>query len=343
MRNYDTKSKKSEKTDNFFLCPVIKCNRKYKREDKLKKHVEKDHYFETRNRNYFSFDDSLRSEIFNLAEGYIQTLYEISNVTVENLEIHPEIRTTCKNLLPQILGKETKEEENELLRMLKAQQTLASKLFKFIKTCDWEKVMNDLECFFRLGLPYYDTNFCPSLPIDFLWHSLMQNPILYKEVCEKSCKVIMPHCNQPRTKEEDNKRYEYFLEVFQNTFRRTPYFPEISSETTKFEYLIEETKNIFSSLKNKHKDLVLQKIKEKEEWERAMEEKRLKVEEEYAKNMEYLGKFCKENDISYNITWAEYTRYYLPYYDEGYKGDELKIRAKMFQQSDERNVMSSSC
>lgn len=338
-RNYDIKFKNKEsRNKDLMCCPIKNCNKKYKREDKLKKHVEKDHYYETRNKNAFKFNNKLKLQIFLAAESYVRILEKILSTNSESALKDESINMSCKNLLPQVFGTEIS--DVEMMRIFTAQQTLAKKLFDGIfVSCDWERVMEDLELFFRMGLPYYDTNFCPTIAIDFLWHSLMQNNELYKEICLKSCGVIIPHCNQPRSEEEDKKRHEYFLDVFGAHFRRKPYQPNISAKN------LDDIQIIFSSLKRKYEEFV--KDEEKKEYERIDNER--KKQEEYEKEQErkkrFLNEFCKENGIYPEIDWWIYMEYYRSYYENGYRREELRLAAnsKIKDIMLARSNMRSSC
>lgn len=189
-------------------CPIPSCRRKYKTTKRLQQHVRDLHIFDTQNSNRYQITRNTAMKIFKLAAKYARIL----------LSGTPDQQAECaKNLFPQ----KKDITQDELKTMIDAQTQFTHRIY----ACDWEKVMSDFEGFIRLGIPYNDTNFCPSLPIDFLWHALMQDPVLYSQVCCSSIGRIIPHCNTMRTEEEDIKRYDYFSKVFQHKIGREVYLP----------------------------------------------------------------------------------------------------------------------
>ena len=234
MRNYKVKQ-----VNKGLLLQCPSCNKKYKTEIKRQQHVEKDHYYETRNSNRFKFTSEEKARIYKSAGSYIVELYEIRKD-----EDYGE--SLAKNLLPQLYKEDLS--PNDLKRIMSAQRSFATNLLdQNLLSCDWIAVMDDFEKFFNMGLPHYDTNFCPTLAIDFLWHALMQLPELYIEICEKSCIEIMPHCNIDRTPEEDSQRHEYFLKVFQHKFCKMP--TSFPSQLEAFS--IEDIREVFGNLYKK--------------------------------------------------------------------------------------------
>lgn len=304
MRNYNAKSQtKKTSKEELFHCPVFSCNRKYKREDKRKQHVEQVHYFETRNKNNFKFDHELRAKIYDLAAVYLE---QLQNNTAEP-----------KNLLPQYYGKEIP--NDDLQRITEAQSSFAKRLLsENLHCCNWKAVMDDFQSFFNMGLPYYDTNFCPTLVIDFLWHSLMQDPELYSQVCKQACKDIMPHCNIVRTEEEDVKRYEYFVEVFKNLFKSAP--QSFSSDI----YSKGDVNQIFIDLRDK--ELLSIKL-EREEQKRKerfylemIERDRLKQQQ----REEEWQKFCEMAELPSDCYCFGRWKYYQEGYYKGLRGKNLE-------------------
>lgn len=229
LRNYDAVPNSSCKgKGNFLQCPG--CNKKYKTEKKRQEHVTKAHYYLTRHSNNLKIDQPLRTSIYDLAKEYVMVLHRIN--LADGDTISAEETLCAKKLLPQLYDPHEPDKKinaETLTRIIVAQKTFAKRLFsENLLTIDWPLVMDDLESFFRMGLPHYDTNFCPTLLIDFLWHAIMQNRDVYTKLCRESCVEIMPHCNNERSAEEDQKRHEYFLEVFKQRFRRDPYIPRVS-------------------------------------------------------------------------------------------------------------------
>lgn len=265
LRNYNTRPAQGKATDkkkgDFLQCPG--CNKKYKSEKKRQEHVTKDHYYLTRHNNLFKIDQSLKAAVYDLAKEYIMVLYHINSA--DDNVISAEESACAKKLLPQLHGQPI--DADSLTRIIQAQKTFAKRLFtENLHTIDWPLVMDDFEAFFRLGLPHYDTNFCPTLLIDFLWHAVMQNQDLYTKICRQSCVEIMPHCNNERSAEEDQKRHEYFLAVFKQRFRRDPYIPRISDVGHDFD--IATLEKLFIDLRDvelkKQQDDVVRVKKERE-------------------------------------------------------------------------------
>lgn len=317
MRNYNTESLR--KKDELLKCPVEKCNRKYKREDKRQQHVEKEHYFETRNDNTFKFTHDIRAKIYESAASYIVKLYEINNGIDDG-------KVSAKNLLPQFYNKEISSED--LKRITQAQLSFAEKLLnENLYSCDWICIMNDLERFFNMGLPYYDTNFCPTLTIDFLWHALMQNPDLYINICQKSCIEIMPHCNNDRTENEDTKRYEYFLKIFQFKFKKMPH-----SFSSRFEaYSSQDIRQIFINLCDRElKAAAIDVINEEEKFKTENELNRLfreKMMQEQELDEMIIKEISKDFLLSIDSQfWG--ISYERQYYISGYKLDYRKEKLK---------------
>jgi len=320
MRNYNTKpkEKKNNKVD-LLQCPC--CNKKYKSDARRQQHVEKDHYFETRNTNHFKFDHNIKAQIYNSAASYIMKLYEIKKDPYYE-------EALAKNLLPQLYHKEIP--EDELNRISITQQSFAKNLLEEnLYQCDWITIMDDLERFFNMGLPYYDTNFNPTLTIDFLWHAMMQCSDLYIDICKKSLGTIMTHCSKIRTANEDLKRYEYFMDVFKNKFGRSPCpFPAQNINT----YSSFDIREIFLALANKEleKAEIVRLLKEKQD-----ECYRLQLEQQEEKRrlekieFDLLNAEISEN-VGVDISKCGYLLegYYHQGYRLGYRGNSLKNYAK---------------
>ncbi len=327
QRNYEVKPVDTKK---LLKCPVSGCNRKYKSDDRRKKHVEKDHFYETRKEKSKSIGLKAKARIYELAAEYAEVLYE--NDTDKMI--------LCgKNLLPQKYDEEI--ESIELKRIVDAQQAFASKLFEtnLLSICNWKKVMKDLGGLLKMGLPYYDTNFNPTLPIDFLWHSLMQDPELYKKICHQT---IIPHCSMERTEEEDIQRYEYFLKVFRHKFKRDVYFPNTIPDTSS-ELNIEEIKQMFLDLSAKESEKIAAKEQVKREEQerryREVEERELKWKLEEEKQNQELEAFFNETGVSVRNYYR--LRYYIGGYNQGITGENLHQHVDKICFSD--RSMASSC
>lgn len=213
-RDYSNKPKhvKTKSGSGILInCPVPNCNRKYKTEVKLKAHVEKTHYYETRRGNaYFRFDLKTKSKVYDLAANYTQLILYDMDDTHDSTYLLPQVSATTDDDYNRISIAHT-----SFIANVKEANILFA--------CDWDQIMDDFQKFLGMGLPYYDTNFCPTLPIDFLWHALMSDRQLYKDVCFKACGETIPHCAIERTEEEDAHRFSYFKDVFKHMYGREPY------------------------------------------------------------------------------------------------------------------------
>jgi hypothetical protein len=331
MRNYSNKPANNKGA--LFNCPVATCKRKYKREEKLKQHIEKDHYYDTRNSNNFKFDHNIRAQIYDSAASYIIELYEIRKCYETDI-YYGEL--LAKNLLPQLYGKEVTKED--LNRIMDAQGSFAKKLLEEnLLSTNWDLVMNDLECFFNIGLPYYDTNFCPTLTIDFLWHAMMQRPDLYVEICKKSCIEIMPHCNSYRTEDEDTKRYQYFMEIFKHKFYRLPC--PFSSQLEVFSS--EDIKHVFKDLCDKElNEITTERLRKEEKIKQEIEESRRRTEE-HTKLIKEIAENLQDPSIinEYRNLTGPLTRGY----QLGYRSEELKDYVKLQEKLARDNYKPSTC
>lgn len=350
MRNYKTKPLAKKISKNELLkCPLVTCNKKYKSERTRQQHVEKNHYYETRNSNHFKFNHDVRAQIYESAAEYIVELYEIRKC-YESGECYGE--SLANNLLPQLYGKEVNPED--LKRITIAQSLFAKKLLEEnLYLCDWNIVMDDLERFFNIGLPYYDTNFCPTLTIDFLWHAMMQRPNLYVDICRKSCIEIMPHCNVHRSEHEDTERYEYFLRVFQHKFERRPH--TFSSSDISEELSSADARQIFIDLYYKElKEIENDRIRDEEKVRQRNEELRIREEEKIKQRNEELRireekrstalKEISENvGISLEKLGSNEIYYYLYGYERGYRSEQLRNYVASQIKLESSRSLSSSC
>ena len=274
-----------KKSNELFICPIVKCNKKHKSEIKRQKHILKNHYYETRNRNSFKFDHLIRAQIYDAASSYIIELDKIRSSDYSG-------ESSAKNLLPQldlVVGEDLK-------RMTIAQSLFAQKIFQQNLICDWRAVMDDLERFFNLGLPY-DGDFCPTLTIHFLWHVLMQKPNLYVDICKKTCIEIMPHCI-----EQDST--DYFIKLFEYRYNKLPY----SFPSSIHHYSTLDIRKLFINLC----DQELKQI-----------EKELKLSVKREKRNDYLKDIALKMNVSLEKI-DRYETYHLRGYKMGYTGKKLE-------------------
>ena len=174
--------------------PIIKsrcpeCKKRFSR-DKLKSHVESEHYLCTRNaqQHYLNEEDEIR--IYYAASQYLRDILG-------------------GRIFPRLSG-----DQRRFLERLKETRALIE--------CDWRRVFKDFHDFISMGLPYYDTNFCPTLHIDFIWHAVIVNDLI---------DLNIPHCAKERTEQEDQLRYDYFCKVFLAKTQRFPYTKTVTANT----------------------------------------------------------------------------------------------------------------
>ena len=224
-RNYSVKPKEQRETILLHGCGL--CNKKYKTEPKLKEHVEKQHYYATVGRNYAEIS---AARIFSLAETYAKTIQHINSLGLDEYLSDDVLMSQVGLLLPH---KENIDVADRDI-IAKAHYTFVKSIYanKILERCNWRLVLDDFRDFIRLGTPYYDTNFCPSMPIDFLWHAAMQDPVFYKKLSFSAIGKILPHCQKVRSEEEDDARYKYFCDVFTHVYRRAPYVPGADTNTS---------------------------------------------------------------------------------------------------------------
>jgi len=223
---YDFQAENPKRKKEIVGCPVPKCPKKYQSEKKLIQHVAEVHPYETRKSNFLQFTLEETGKIWRLVLDYFSEMEKIRDGMLDGSYTG---EVSAKNLLPQLYGREISQED--LSRITTAQQSFVRNFFRLdLSACDWKRVMKDFDLFFNMGLPYFDSNFCPTLLIDFFWHSLMQNPDLYRKICFRRLEEIIPHCQEERSEEEESKRYDYFTKVFLYKFSRLPYTPDREAE-----------------------------------------------------------------------------------------------------------------
>lgn len=279
-------------------CPIRSCNKKYTREEKLKKHIEKDHFFETRNSNNFRLGLDYKIEIAALLKKYIAELVTLANggtVDAKNLShIYPN----------------TPPEEAAKLHYEFAVKVCSKTI---LEVCNWEIAFDDFAAFLRMGLPYYDTNFCPTLIIDIVWHATMTSPRLYEELCSKTVKSKVPHCHHPRTLEEDRLRHEYFLEVFRRKWWE-PHCPPFQDSPVEEVNLDLICSNLDEEIE-RCKAIMKKHTEEKEKRERKMREDSERNQAERVRKRVAVTAFAKKHGIQ------------LPEYYDGWANELDKLRA----------------
>jgi hypothetical protein len=92
-----------------------------------------------------------------------------------------------------------------------------------MQTVDWTTAVMEFERFLQLGIPDGDTNHCPTLIIDIVWHSVILNPSLYTRLCERSVGYRIPHNHYDRPREEDTARLHRFAAAYLARYGHAPY------------------------------------------------------------------------------------------------------------------------
>jgi len=332
-------------------CPVYSCNKKYKTEIKLKKHVETKHYYDTHGgNNQYKINLKMKVNIYKLAVKYAMILSQI--IDMEDSVIIAQIESGDRNtawvqcainLLPQKCNMTIT--DSELIRISIAQRDFARRLWEHgfcWSQSDWKNIMEDFECFLKMGLPYYDSNFCPTLCIDFLWHASMQDKQIYRELCPNE---VIPHCSTERNPDEDLQRFEYFKEVFQMHFRRQVYLPSVNAPKSSAE--INQTfQNLIIGLEN---TIIAEQKAETERQEAkikaqiAREEKAKQAREAQLKREQA---FCAYANLDYSTFRKRYYNDYMQgFHTYGYRGDDLEKYIDKFEEADRSswNRFDSKC
>lgn len=316
-------------------CMVSGCSRKYQSEKTLKKHIETKHPYSTRKSSSGGFSFETKAKIYKLASSYTKILQRIGKMDKQTVidavktNSDDEMILCAQKLLPQKSKQDT--DTQELVRIAVAQHTFAQRMFddNLFSECDWKRVMADFECFLNLGLPYYDTNFCPTLLIDFLWHSLMQDADFYTEICVSMCGEIVPHCDLVRSDAEDENRHQYFLQVFRHRFGRDVFLPGMSLFDRPN---IDKIGQHFDELALTEHNLKATKEREKREDE-ALEKKAIqatmyRINKENQRQERVLERFFELTDVRVS-SWYMYTNYYAPAYKLGLRGSMLTARVSL--------------
>lgn len=178
------------------------CNKKYKRMDKIEEHVPKAHPFMTLRSNSHKFTAEERLWLLNCMSNYFEIL--------EGIMVNPELDyfvDATKKIGATAEGHrefQRKAKESGLLFRL---QSDPQNLFKAI---------TQFEMFLNLGITWRGDNFCPSMIIDFVWHSAMLQPGKYSDLCIRffACKMLS-HC-LPENIGLEEKRFAEFEAQFRH-------------------------------------------------------------------------------------------------------------------------------
>ncbi len=80
------------------------------------------------------------------------------------------------------------------------------------------RIIDDFQAFLNLGIPWRGGNFCPSLLIDLVWHSAMQNQERYVAMCTRFLGQPLSHCLVENDGNEE--RFEEFVKQFKHQHGR---------------------------------------------------------------------------------------------------------------------------
>lgn len=175
------------------------CTKKYKSKEKYEQHVTTHHPYAALYKNTQVLTLEERLWLLDELERYAS--FEQFDLTTARLgvshETHAEFRRriTHDGLLDRILS-----DARQILRLL-----------------------DEFQAFLNLGMPWHGkSNFCPSLLIDLIWHSAMQNQERYIDLCVRFMGVFkLTHCVSTE-QDPDQVRFQEFVRQFQHQHRR-PY------------------------------------------------------------------------------------------------------------------------
>lgn len=191
-------------------CPFPNCNRKYKRDEKLVLHVEKEHPLSTlrKHPNVKLGGKEIRKLASNL-EFYMKLLLSDPTQTGETFN---QCSATL-NLTP---------ENHAVFRSRSLDSGMLTKIW-YGSTEQFNLVVLEFQKFFQMGVPWRGDNFCPSLIIDLVWHASMLDAAFYKDLCERyfGRGFILPHCLN-HDDQTDAERFAQFERHFEHQYRR-PY------------------------------------------------------------------------------------------------------------------------
>ena len=195
------------KTNNGFYC-CHWCNKKYKRIEKLSKHVEEFHPFMTIGANDCKLSIEDKMWILDAFEAYVALLADYSEIT-GNYDSSFDQATSKLNMTHEahILFQKRAIESGLLEKSISDNEQLL-------------RLLNEFEMFLNLGRTWRDDNFCPSLIIDLIWHSAMMNSENYAILCNRFLGKVLPHC-LAENDETQVTRFEQFVKQFEHYHKKT--------------------------------------------------------------------------------------------------------------------------
>ena len=176
------------------------CTKKYKTREKYESHVSDRHPFAAKFKNTATFTLNEKLLLLDAIDGYSKVLvagrgndFDTATMNIgATPAIHATFRERIVGHLPALLS-----DGQQLLR-----------------------IIADFEAFLNLGIPWRGGNFCPSMLIDLVWHSAMQNCEKYETLCKRFMNGASPlsHCIAPE--EESEERFKYFEKQFKHQHNR---------------------------------------------------------------------------------------------------------------------------
>ncbi len=309
------------------LCEL--CHRNFKSPKKHKRHIELDHRFCTRHCNPFSFTLEEKARVYWLMAEYV---YSINQLYHEDFQV---ASFTTINLLPQFHDQDIPSQDFARIKVLH-KEFIRRFAFNYGHVeMEWERAVEDFECYLSCGLPHFDTNFNPTLIMDLVWHSVMQDWVFYVRICERAYGkgIILPHCTEMRPIMEDTQRGKYFEDVFKYKFRRYPYHPDLERLTKclcpnrdedwdiKFKKMARELRELHI----KTEELVRQKREEAAEKKRKLEEARILVSKSADPNTVKEARILLFAELTGIVATLENIDMYERFYKEGNRDvDRLK-------------------
>jgi len=196
-QNLGNDQPKKQKVPLPFSCEW--CTKKYKTKEKYENHILDRHPFASKYKNTATFTLNEKLWLLDAIDGYSSVLINGGNdfvLATMNIEATPAIHATFRERimphLPALLS-----DGPQILR-----------------------IIADFEAFLNLGIPWRGGNFCPSMLIDLVWHSAMQNREKYEMLCKRFMNGASPlsHCVAPE--EESEERFKYFEKQFKHQHNR---------------------------------------------------------------------------------------------------------------------------
>lgn len=189
-------------------CLFPRCNRKYKRDEKLVAHVEKEHPFCTlRQHLHTSLKEDDIHQLIQQMEQYITLLYS-------DLDKEQDAFKRSSALLNLSL------ESHLTFRSRVIESGMIDRIL-YGSTEQLHCILEEFRKFFALGVPWRGDNFCPSLLIDLVWHAAMMDREFYTKLCKRffGAGFILPHCLE-HNDQTDTERFQMFEKQFQHQYGR---------------------------------------------------------------------------------------------------------------------------